>query len=167
MAGSNRAQKVGIAYEVEKKQELNYDREEEAGVPQAIIAWINATLELKKEEQIPTADWKSFNTAIRNGVILCQLINKLLKDDGKDLVKFQKKCNSPFVAMTNIENFNNGCKSYGLPEESKFDSGDLWEVRKPGFYNVVTTLHSLGFCANSKEAMPAYLGELSKTIDRE
>lgn len=52
---------------------------------------------------------------------------------------------SPFVAMTNIENFNKGAMAYGLPKEATFQSGDLWEVRKSGFYNVLSSLHQLGF----------------------
>lgn len=166
MAGTNRAQKVGIAYEVEKKQELNYDREETAGVPQAICNWINAIVG-SDHENIPATDWKSFNTHIRDGVMLCKLINKLLDAASKPKIMFQKKVMSPFVAMTNIENFNKGCSQYGLKEESTFQSGDLWEVRKAGFYNVISCLHLLGFEANAKCFMPAYTGEVTRTIDRE
>ena len=52
---------------------------------------------------------------------------------------------SPFVAMTNIENFNKGAMQYGLEKESTFQSGDLWECRKGPFLNVINSLHSLGF----------------------
>ncbi|KAL4224930.1 Calponin repeat [Mactra antiquata] len=161
-----RATKVGVAYVVEQKQEQNYDREEEAGVPQAVICWINAVLD-GEHDKIPGGDWKSFCNHIKDGVMICKLINKLLKSDSKSPVPFQKKVMSPFVALTNIENFNNGCKAYGMPQESTFASVDLQEGRKAGFYNVLTTLHSLGFFANSKEFMPAYTGELSKCLDRE
>ena len=77
--------------------------------------------------------------------IFFRLINKLLKADGQQPVTFQKKVMSPFVAMTNIENFNKGALQYGLEKEGTFQSGDLWEVRKGPFLNVINTLHSLGF----------------------
>ena len=72
-------------------------------------------------------------------------MNKLLKADGQQPITFQKKVMSPFVAMTNIENFNKGCMQYGLEKESTFQSGDLWEIRKGPFLNVINGLHSLGF----------------------
>ena len=78
-------------------------------------------------------------------VFFFRLINKLLKADGKSAIQFQKKVMSPFVAMTNIENFNKGCLDYGLSKEFTFQSGDLWEVRKGPFLNVLNGIHSLGF----------------------
>jgi len=148
--------------------EQNYDREEEAGVPECIVNWVNAVLDGEPNfEKCPGTDWKTICTSYRNGVVICQLINKLLKQDGQAPVKFQKKANSPFVALTNIENFNNGAVQYGLSKEATFQSGDLWELRKGPFLNVINCLHSLGFVANSKSVMPAYTGEISKTIDRE
>ena len=56
---------------------------------------------------------------------------------------------SPFVAMTNIENFNKGCMDYGMAKEFTFQSGDLWELRKAGFFNVLNCLHSLGFVVST------------------
>jgi len=168
MAGTNRAQKVGVAYEVEKKMEQNYDREEEAGTPRYVVDWINGQLEGEPGyEPLKEYDWKSICLHLKSGAVLCQLINKLLKADGRTPVKFQKKAASPFVAMTNIENFCKGAQDYGLTKESTFQSGDLVEVRKGQFLNVLNCVHSLGFIANSKGVMPAYTGEISKTIDRE
>lgn len=165
-AGANRAQKTGIAYEVEKKQEHNYDREEEAGTPTHVVNWINAVTQ-GEHDPIPETEWKAFNTHIKDGVMLCKLVNKLLKSDGKQPVQFQKKVMSPFVAMTNIENFNKGAMAYGLPKEATFQSGDLWEVRKSGFYNVLSSLHQLGFFAKSKGFKPEYTGDIKKTLDLE
>lgn len=158
MSEQKRAGKVGIGYEVEKKQEQNYDREEQAGIPQEIVAWINK-ITTGDHDAIPDVEWKAFNTHIKDGVMICKLLNKLLKSDGKSPVQFQKKVMSPFIALTNIENFNKGCVEYGLPQETKFDSGDLNEVRKAGFYNVITALHALGVCANGKSFEPKYLGK--------
>lgn len=161
-----RAAKTGLGYAVEQKMEQNYDREEEAGTPTAVVNWVNAIID-GEHDPIPGNDWKTICTHLRDGVALCKMINKLLKADGKSTITFQKKVMSPFVAMTNLENFNKGCMDYGMAKEFTFQSGDIWEVRKGPFLNVLNCLHSLGFVANSKTYMPAYTGEISKTIDRE
>lgn len=166
MSEKLRANKVGIGYEVEKKMEDNYDREEAAGTPTHITNWVNAIIE-GEHDLIPATDWKSMCTHLRDGVALCKLINKLLKADGQQPIQFQKKVMSPFVAMTNIENFNKGCMQYGLEKESTFQSGDLWEIRKGPFLNVINGLHSLGFVANGKGWTPKYTGDIKKTLDLE
>ena len=163
---SNRAKKSGIGYAVEKKMEDNYDREEAAGTPTHIVNWVNGLLG-SEHDPIPGNDWKSICNHLRDGVALCKLINILLKKDGKSPITFQKKVMSPFVAMTNIENFNKGTEQYGMEKEFQFQSGDLWEVRKGPFLNVINCLHSLGFCANAKKVMPAYTGEIVKYLDNE
>jgi len=161
-----RAGKSGLGYEVEKKMEDNYDREEQAGTPNECMKWVNAIVGGDHAE-CKDSEWKGFCTHLRDGVVLCKLINKLLQKDGKQPVTFQKKVMSPFVAMTNIENFNKGCEEYGLAKEFQFQSGDLWEVRKGPFLNVINCIHSLGFVANSKNVTPGYTGEVCKYLDRD
>ncbi|XP_063400464.1 transgelin-2-like isoform X6 [Mytilus trossulus] len=163
---SFRASKSGLGYEVQRKLELNYDREEAAGTPTHVVNWVNAMVG-SEHDPIPGTDWKSICNHLRDGVALCKLINILLKKDDKPPITFQKKVMSPFVAMTNIENFNKGCEQYGLEKEFQFQSGDLWEVRKGPFLNVINCLHSLGFCSNSKRVIPAYTGEIVKYLDNE
>uniref|UniRef100_K1RG91 Transgelin-2 n=1 Tax=Magallana gigas TaxID=29159 RepID=K1RG91_MAGGI len=143
----DRAAKSGLGYEVDKKMEANYDREEEAGTPVHIVNWLNQMLE-GEHPKCESTDWKSICNYLRDGVALCKLINKLLKQEGRNPVQFQKKVMSPFVAMTNIENFNKGCLEFGLAKEFEFQSGDLWE-------------------ANSKKVMPCYQGEVTKFLDRD
>ncbi|XP_076114187.1 myophilin-like isoform X2 [Mytilus galloprovincialis] len=166
MSGSGRANKSGLGYEVEKKMEANYDREEAAGTPTHVVNWVNAILG-SEHDPIPGTDWKSICNHLRDGVALCKLINILLKKDGKSPVNFQKKVMSPFVAMTNIENFNKGIQDYGVDRESEFQSGDLWEVRKGPFLNVINCISSLGFVANKKGVTPKYTGEIRKYLDNE
>jgi len=162
----DRARKAGLGFETEKKMEANYDREEQAGTPVHIVQWVNSHLQ-GEHCNCEGTDWKTICTHLRDGVALCKLINVLLKKDGRNPITFQKKVNSPFVAMTNIENFNKGTLDYGLAKEFQFQSGDLWEVRKGPFLNVINCIHSLGFLANSKQVMPAYSGEIVKYLDNE
>ncbi|KAK3608495.1 hypothetical protein CHS0354_010344 [Potamilus streckersoni] len=166
MSDKTRASKSGIGYAVEKKMEDNYDREEQAGTPKHIVNWLNAHIQ-GEHDPCPGDDWKTICNYLRDGVVLCKLINKLLKTDGKSPVTFQKKVASPFVAMTNVENFNKGCESYGVAKEFLFQTGDLWEVRKGPFLNVINCLHSLGFVANGKHLTPKYEGEIKKLLDNE
>jgi len=158
-----RAGKVGTAYQIEQKMEHSYDREEAAGTPKAVVDWINGQLEGETGyEKLTNYDWKSISNHLKTGAVLCQLINKLLKADGKPVVKFQKKAASPFIAMTNIENFCSGALAFGLAKEFTFQSGDLYEGRKGPFLNVLNCIHSLGFVANGKNVAPAYTGNLKK-----
>merc|ERR1712226_756878 len=84
-----------------------------------------------------------------------------------NLPSFSKKCVSPFVARTNIENFNKGCDAYGLVKEFQVQTDDLYEGRKGPFVNVINCLHSLGMLANGKghDSVPTYTGQVVKTID--
>jgi len=49
------------------------------------------------------------------------------------------------VAMSNIENFNNAAKAYGVPTTALFQTPDLYEGRKGPLLNVINCLNQLGF----------------------
>ncbi|BFZ05125.1 hypothetical protein BsWGS_08164 [Bradybaena similaris] len=162
----NRAKKSGLGADIEKKLEYRYDQEEAAGTMNAVMLWVNAVTQ-GEHEPIGNQSQKELHRALRDGVMLCKLINKLLASEGKGKVGFQKKVASPFVAMGNIESYNKGAAEYGLSKEFLFQSGDLWEGRKGPFLNVINGIHSLGFLANSKGFQPAYTGRQSKVLDLE
>lgn len=160
----NRAKKAGLGAEIEKKLEARYDQEEQAGTTKAIQLWLNAVLQ-GEHDAIPAFSQKELHKSLRDGVMLCKLINKLLESEGKPKVHVQKKVASMFVAYTNIEAYNNGCLQYGLAKEFLVQSADLWEGRKGPFLNVINNLHSLGFLANSKGFQPSYTGSQSRLIN--
>jgi hypothetical protein len=160
-----RAKKSGIGAEIEKKLENRYDQEEAAGTMNAILVWVNAIIQ-GEHEAIANQSQKELHRALRDGVLLCKLINKLLASEGKAKISFQKKVVSPFVAMGNIESFNKGASDYGLSKEFLFQSGDLYEGRKGPFLNVINSLHSLGFLANTKGFQPTYTGQQTKFLDQ-
>jgi len=62
------------------------------------------------------------------------------------------------VAMANIENFNTGCKDFGVTQTALFQTTDLYEGRKAPMLNVINCLNQLGFTANSKGFSPKYEG---------
>uniref|UniRef100_A0A0B6YFS7 Calponin-homology (CH) domain-containing protein n=1 Tax=Arion vulgaris TaxID=1028688 RepID=A0A0B6YFS7_9EUPU len=160
----NRAKKSGLGADIEKKLEYRYDQEEAAGTMSAIVSWINAVVQ-GDHENIANQSHKELHKSLRDGVLLCKLINKLLATAGKNKVSFQKKVGSPFIAMGNSESFNKGASEYGLPKEFLFQSGDLWEGRKGPFLNVINSVHSLGSLANTKGFQPAYTGQQTKLLD--
>jgi len=47
--------------------------------------------------------------------------------------------------MSNIENFNNAAKAYGVPTTALFQTPDLYEGRKGPLLNVINCLNQLGF----------------------
>jgi len=73
-------------------------------------------------------------------------------------VGFKPKASSSFVAMANIENFNNGARDFGVPQTALFQTPDLYEQRKATMLNVVNCLNQLGFVANAKGFNPKYEG---------
>ncbi|ESO97531.1 hypothetical protein LOTGIDRAFT_228200 [Lottia gigantea] len=162
----SRASKSGLAADIERKLENQYDAADKVGTPAAVMTWIQAVVG-DEHPGCSGTDWKSISGHLRDGVMLCKFINKLLKSEGKAPVSFQKKCASPFVFMTNVENFNKGAETYGLKKEDCFQTTDLTEPRKGPFLNVVNSLHSLGSYANSKGYEVTYLGVEQPTLDRE
>jgi len=161
---SDRARKSGVAGDIERKLEENYDREEAAGTTEAVMLWINACTQ-GDHESIPGFSFKELHRALRDGAMLCKLVNKLLESDGKGKIKFSNKCASPFVARTNIENFANACEKYGLNKEALIQSDDLYEGRKGPFLNVINGIHSLAMLANSKGYSVTYTGQQTKMMD--
>ncbi|XP_050409793.1 transgelin-2 [Patella vulgata] len=161
----SRASKSGLAADIERKLEHQYDATEARGTPDAVRMWILATLGEKSD--VVKNDFKSIAAYLKDGTVLCRFINVLLKSDGKAPVGFQKKCASPFVAMTNIENFNKGATDYGLGKEALFQTTDLYESRKGPFLNVINCLHSLGSLANGKDFEVKYTGVDEPTLDRD
>lgn len=162
----HRAKKSGLGADIERKREAKYDEVEAGGTTNAIMIWLNAVVE-GDHEHISSHTHKELHRALRDGVMLCKVINKLLEKAGKPTIKFNKKANTTFVAMGNSENFCKGCVDYGMEKESLFASTDLWEGRKSGFLNVVNCIHSLGFEANKKGFPVTYTGKEMKFLDNE
>lgn len=81
-------------------------------------------------------------TTLKDGVILCMLINKVF---GESSIKF-KKSNMAFIQMENIEKFLNYCKLKGVSQDELFQTIDLYEEKDP--YQVIMSLQSLSRLIN-------------------
>ena len=92
--------------------------------------WIEAVTETKMEG--------SFEDWLRSGVILCQLANKI----APGVIRRVNKQKMPFMQMENISNFLRVIKAMGVPEESCFDTVDLFKGSDIG--KVVQTVHAFG-----------------------
>ncbi|KAF9585079.1 Muscle-specific protein 20 [Lunasporangiospora selenospora] len=117
--------KFGIDREIAAKLAAKYDplREEEAR------EWIEQVI----EEPLPCP---GFQESLKDGVILCKLINVLIPG----FVKV-KASRMPFVQMENIAKFLEGCEKLGCPKHDLFQTIDLYENKNPG--QVVDAIFSL------------------------
>ncbi|CAB4055086.1 TAGLN [Lepeophtheirus salmonis] len=83
-----------------------------------IIKWIEEVLGSK----LPN---KPYEDLLRDGVILCHLINKISPGSVKKILEN----GTNFQLMENIERFQKAIKKYGVPNEEIFQTPDLFERR--------------------------------------
>ncbi|XP_063613437.1 muscle-specific protein 20-like [Penaeus indicus] len=107
-----------------------------------VMAWVEAVL----GEKLPPGN---FEDVFRDGVILCNLINKLQPNSVK---KIQTSGGS-FKLMENIQRFQEAVKKYGVPHEEIFQTADLFERRN--IPQVVLCIYSLG---RQTQKHPEYQG---------
>ncbi|CAG9856378.1 unnamed protein product [Phyllotreta striolata] len=98
---------------------------------QEVLTWIFGCL----GQPVPGGE---FEDILKNGVVLCHLMNKLMPGCIK---KIQEK-GTNFQLMENIQRFQAAAKKYGLPEEEIFQTADLFERRN--IAQVCISLFALG-----------------------
>jgi len=160
-------------YAIEKKLEERYDKEEEIGTPQACIKWVNDVLAGEQGFDacnLPNngetgSSWQTVVDFLKDGSVLCRLINKLREAEGKGKVSFKAKAKFAAQTMANIETFNKACEEYGVPTTATFQTTDLVDGRKGPMVNVINCLNQLGFTANSKNFTPCYVPPESPKAD--
>ncbi|XP_044758028.1 myophilin [Coccinella septempunctata] len=96
-----------------------------------VLNWIFEVL----GEPVPKGE---FEDILKDGVVLCNLINKLAPGSVK---KIQTK-GTNFQLMENIQRFQAAIKAYGLPQEEIFQTADLFERRN--IPQVALSLFALG-----------------------
>lgn len=84
---------------------------------------------------MPKGDYEDI---LKNGVVLCHLINKLAPGSVK---KIQER-GTNFQLMENIQRFQAAVKKYGVPQEEIFQTADLFERRN--IPQVTLSLYALG-----------------------
>jgi len=115
----------GLSAELKRKQDAKYDH----GLEGATREWMESVLGKKLKG--------SFHEALKSGVQVCRLINKLYPKTIKKI----SKSKMPFNQMGNISVFLTACRKKGLPEHCLFSTVDLFEAKNMG--QVLTTLNAL------------------------
>ncbi|BFZ24654.1 hypothetical protein BsWGS_27693 [Bradybaena similaris] len=109
------------------------------------LDWIEANLGEPVSRQTP------FDDLLRDGIILCKLMNKLLPGCIK---KIDTK-GSGFALMQNVERFQAAAKQYGVPINEVFQTVDLWE--KKNIPQVTLCIHAVARVAQTR---PDYTGPI-------
>jgi len=105
-----------------------------AGVGTGLEAEIRAWVEGIIGENFPD---KSFGKSLKNGIILCNLANKIRPG----VCAKPQKAAAPFVQMENIGAYLAACRKFGLATEDLFMTVDLFEEKNIG--QVIRNLDSL------------------------
>jgi len=117
---------MALEYAVRCKIASKRDPEEEREAQ----AWIETVL----GEKFPS----SYEDSLRDGVILCKLMNKL----SPGAIPKINTSGAQFKMMENIQKFQKAAMAYGVNEIDVFQTVDLWE--KKDISQVTTTLFALG-----------------------
>jgi len=100
------------------------------------VIWIQEVTSLKFEMEVK--DQIDFGTLLKDGSILCELINKISPGSVKKINTMK----APFKQRENIEMYLKACAAYGLKEQDLFQVNDLFENKN--LYMVVDNLCNLG-----------------------
>jgi hypothetical protein len=117
----------GMDAELDDKRVQKYD----ATAEQQAQNWIEAVTGEQFGDQ-------SFGDALKSGVVLCQLINKIRPNTVRKINQMKM----PFMQMENIAMFLQGCRFVGVADHDCFETVDLYEQKDLGV--VVSCLHALG-----------------------
>jgi hypothetical protein len=107
---------------------------------QESLDWIEAVL--GKKLDLPGGgllqDQVDFGTLLKDGILLCELINALRPGSVKKINTMK----APFKQRENIELFLKACEEYGMKAQDLFQVNDLYENKN--LYMIVDNLFTLG-----------------------
>jgi hypothetical protein len=148
---ANHGPVYGLDADLKAKQDSKYDSQIEGETR----AWVEAVTGEKITD---------FHTDLKDGVTLCNLVNKIRPG----LVKKINKQKTPFMMMENIGFFLKGCAALGVNKVDQFMTVDLYEAKNLG--QVIHCIHALGrHVSNSSSYTGPLLGtsvELRRTLSR-
>ncbi|KAF8784309.1 muscle-specific protein 20-like [Argiope bruennichi] len=104
----------GLSAQIANKIAAKRDKQLEAEV----LEWIQEIL----GEPLPNG---SYEEILRDGIILCKLMNQL----SPGIIKKINTSGGQFKMMENINKFQEAAKKYGVAEIDVFQTVDLWERR--------------------------------------
>jgi len=148
----------GLSRELAMKSAAKFSLER----AQECLDWIEAVTERKIDypEGEGVRDQNDFGAVLKNGQILCELVNKLQPGS----VKKVNTMNAPFKQRENIEMYLKGCEVYGLVAQDLFQVNDLYENKN--LYMVVDNLYAVGGLAQRNGYDGPVLGKKMATENK-
>ncbi|XP_067222370.1 transgelin isoform X2 [Chanodichthys erythropterus] len=137
---ANKGPAYGLSRQVQDKIEQKYDTELEVRLVEWIVAQCGPAVGK------PEAGKLGFQTWLKDGCVLCELINSLCKD--KPVKKIQSS-GMAFKQMEQVSQFLNAAERYGVIKTDMFQTVDLWEGKD--LAAVQRTLMALGSIAVTKD----------------
>lgn len=135
----------GLTSEVNRKINKKYSLELE----QQAREWIEAVLEKPMVEGAdpnePLGELQ-FQQALKDGVILCELINTLKPGSVKKIHRVESGSFKQFKDMENTENFLKAIVNYGVATADKFGTPNLTD-KNNGMAIVLNCIHAVGRAA--------------------
>ncbi|KAF1487673.1 Transgelin-2, partial [Eudyptes chrysocome] len=138
---ANRGPSYGLSREVQQKIDRQYDPELE----QVLVRWILAQCGGDVAQPAPGRD--SFQQWLKDGTVLCRLINSLHPRGQGPVAKIQASAMA-FKQMEQISQFLQAAERYGIAATDIFQTVDLWEGKNMAC--VQRTLMNLGSLAVAK-----------------
>ena len=132
---ANRGPAYGLSREVQQKIEKQYD----ADLEQILIQWI--TTQCRKHVSRPQPGCTNFQNWLKDGTVLCELINGLYPE-GQAPVKKIQASTTAFKQMGQISQFLQAAERYGINTNDISQTVDLWEGKNMAC--VQRTLMNLG-----------------------
>ncbi|KAH0516040.1 Transgelin-2 [Microtus ochrogaster] len=139
---ANRGPSYGLSREVQQKIEKQYD----ADLEQILIQWI--TTQCRKDVGRPQPGRENFQNWLKDGTVLCELINSLYPE-GQAPVKKIQASTMAFKQMEQISQFLQAAERYGINTTDIFQTVDLWEGKNMAC--VQRTLMNLGGLAVARD----------------
>jgi len=128
---ASRATKSGFAAEAQRKIMSKYNEEH----AHEVLDWIK---QITNENIDTSGDMDNFYEVLKDGTLLCKLVNDLKADSVKKI----NTSTMAFKCMENINNFLAAVTTLGVPSQEQFQTVDLWE--RQNLNSVVICLQSLG-----------------------
>ncbi len=132
----------GLSREVQQKIEKQYD----ADLEQILIQWI--TTQCREDVGQPQPGRENFQKWLKDGTVLCKLINSLYPE-GQAPVKKIQASSMAFKQMEQISQFLQAAERYGINTTDIFQTVDLWEGKNMAC--VQRTLMNLGGLAVARD----------------
>ncbi|BFZ15253.1 hypothetical protein BsWGS_18292 [Bradybaena similaris] len=134
---ATRPRGYGLTGEISRKMASKYD----INLEQEARQWMEAVLgePISNEDSSQPLGMDKFQAVLKDGVILCKLINKIKPGI------INKKLNTskmPFLQMENVSNFLEACDKLGISKTDQFQTVDLYD--KVNMVQVVNCIYAIG-----------------------